>query len=144
MYRRILVAFDDCEYSSAALSQGTELAVLCQAELHLLSIVPTTGSWGLAQAEGAIDVWGMEQESLQRAQDAASKDLAGRGIKTVCTIRRGDPGMEIANYAHQIEADLVVLGHSEKGVFVRWFDGSVGTELLSSLPCSLLIAVSRK
>jgi hypothetical protein len=33
-----------------------------------------------------------------------------------------------------------VLGHSEKGMIIHWFEGSVGTELLTNLPCSLLSA----
>lgn len=142
MYKRIVLAYDGNSYSSAALIQGTELAKLCKAELHLLGIVVTTGSWGLAQAESSIDVWGSEQQYLQQALDSATHDLVSQSINVIGSIRRGDPGIEIAAYAHQIKADLVVLGHSEKGIIMRWFDGSVGIELLENLPCSLLIATS--
>lgn len=142
MYKRIVVAYDGCAYSSAALIQGAELSKLCKAELHLLGIVVTTGSWGLAQAESSLDLWGSEHEYLQKALDAATHDLRSQGVNVIGAIRRGEPGNEIAAYAHQIKADLVVLGHSEKGIFMRWFDGSVGVELLEMLPCSLLIAAS--
>lgn len=142
MYKRIVVAYDGCAYSSAALLQGAELSKLCRAELHLLGIVVTTGSWGLAQAESSLDVWGFEHEQLQKALDTAIHDLTSQNVNVVGSIRRGDPGLEIAAYAHEIRADLVVLGHSEKGIFMRWFDGSVGVELLEKLPCSLLIAAN--
>jgi nucleotide-binding universal stress UspA family protein len=40
-------------------------------------------------------------------------------------------------------ADLAMLGHTEKGVIARWFQDSLGAQLLDHLPCSLLI-VSHK
>jgi nucleotide-binding universal stress UspA family protein len=54
-------------------------------------------------------------------------------------VRSGDPAVEIAAYAHEIGASLVVLGHTGKGALARWFQGSVGAKLLDHLPCSLLI-----
>jgi nucleotide-binding universal stress UspA family protein len=118
----------------------TLLVCLCQAELHLLGIVSTTGSSLIVEAEGQIDVWGLQRQDIERALESAAHDLGGKGVKAVTSIRQGDPASEIVAHAHEIKADLVVLGHSEKGMIIRWFEGSVGAELLNSLPCSLLIA----
>lgn len=140
MYQKILLAYDGSSFSAAALRQGTDLARLCQAELHLLGIVVTTGSSLIVQTEGQIDVWGLERQDIERALESAAHDLGGKGVNAITSIRQGDPAIEIVTYAHEIKADLVVLGHSEKGIIVRWFEGSVGNELLNNLPCSLLIA----
>jgi nucleotide-binding universal stress UspA family protein len=140
MFGKILLAYDGSASGVAALRQSADLAHLCKAELHLLGIVLTTGFMALAEGSGSIDVWGRERESLQQALDAAVRYIGAQGVNVISSIREGDPQAEIIHYAHQIKADLVVLGHSGKGVIARWFEGSVGSKLLNNLPCSLLIA----
>ena len=66
--------------------------------------------------------------------------LDGQGLGVSTSIRFGSPGIEIAACAHEMKADLVVIGHTGKGVLARLFEGSVGAELLNNLPCSLLVA----
>lgn len=144
MYRKILLAYDGATFSAAVLRQGSELARLCKAELHLLSIVITTGSMAIAEAVGPSDVWGLEQQDLQRVVETAAQDLHSQGLTVVTCIRSGDPAVEIAAYAHEIDADLVVLGHTSKGMLTRWFQGSVGARLLDHLPCSLLVVTGRE
>jgi nucleotide-binding universal stress UspA family protein len=139
MFWKILLAYDGSAFGAAALRQSADLARLCKAELHLLGIVLTTSYRALAEGLGATDILGKERESLQQALDAAVRGLDAQGVNVISTIREGDPQAEIINYAHRINADLV-LGHSGKGTIARWFEGSVGSELLTNLPCSLLIA----
>lgn len=55
----------------------------------------------------------------------------------------GDPAKEIATAAAEIGADLVVIGHHKQGLIARWWNGSVGANLLSQVSCSLLIAQPR-
>lgn len=143
MYRKILLAYDGSTFSATALRQGAELASLCKAELHLLSIVITTGSMAIAEAIGPGDVWGLEQQDLQRVVEAAVQDLHSQGLTVIASVRFGDPAIEIAAYAHEVDADLVVLGHTSKGMLTRWFQGSVGAKLLDHLPCSLLVVTAK-
>ena len=139
MFQKILVAYDGSACGSVALEKGADLAKLCDAELHLLGIVATTGFMALAEGAGSMDIWGMERERLEQALDTAAHGLAARGVKIVSTIREGDPEVEIINFIHEIKADLVVIGHTRKGLFSRWLVGSVGADLLANLPCSVLI-----
>jgi nucleotide-binding universal stress UspA family protein len=143
MYRKILLAYDGSTFSAAVLRQGAELAKLCKAELHLLSIVVTTGAMGMAESVGSIDVWAVEQEQLQPVVEAAVQELHQQGLTVISCVRYGDPAVEIAAYAHEVDVDLVVLGHTSKGMLTRWFQGSVGAKLLDHLPCSLLIATGK-
>lgn len=143
MYRKILIAYDGFAFSASALQQGEDLARLAGAELHLLGIVVTTGMMALAEGSGGIDVWGRERKYIEAALEDASKGLTDQGIKTFTCIREGEPSIEIAAHAHQIGADLVIIGHSDKGILARLFEGSIGAQLLSHLPCSLLVATGR-
>ena len=143
MYQKILVAYDGSSFSDAALRQGAGLASLCKAELHLLAIAATNGGMGLAQAAGPVDVWGIEEQNLRRALDTAAQDLGKRGINVIYSVRLGEPAIEIIAYVHEIKAELVVIGHGDKGIFARWLEGSIGAELLRKLPCSVLIATGK-
>ena len=143
MFKKILLAHDGSAFGACALRQSADLARLAGAELHLLGIVVTTGYMALAEGNGAIDVWGMERKNLQPSLDAAVHELEALGVNAVATIREGEPSDEIIAYARAIAADLVVLGHEKKGMIARWVEGSVGSRLLSHLPCSLLIVTDK-
>jgi len=143
MYRKIVLAYDGSNFSAAALQQGAYLAGLCNAELHLLSIVVTTGGMAIADAAGSEDVWGIEHRQLEHVAQIAVEKLRSQGLTIIASVRYGDPASEIAAYAHEVKANLVVLGHTYKGMLTRWLQGSVGTKLLHHLPCSLLVATDK-
>ena len=46
MFQKILVAYDGSLSSETALSQGGEIARLCQGELHLFGVIVSTGGHG--------------------------------------------------------------------------------------------------
>lgn len=140
MYRKIVVAYDGSSFSDVALRQGCDLARLCKAELHLVGIVATTPNMALAEGTAGIDIWGMERKQLEEALESAARDLSDQGLNAGTSIREGNPANEIAACATEQNADLVVVGHSDKGAIARWFEGSVGAGLLRDLPCNLLVA----
>ena len=144
MYRRILLAYDAAPYAAAALLQSAGLARLCNAELHLLGVVTTSGSLGIAESVGTSDVWGMEHDTLRQILETTARELHSQGLTMLICVREGDPATELATYAREMAIDLVVLGHSGKGVLPRWFHDSVGVKLLDLLPCTLLVAQARE
>lgn len=143
MFQKILLAYNGSVHSAAALQQAADLARLSSAELHILGIVVTSGAIAFAQAEGTIDIVEVERSRIKQAIETAATELSGQGINVAYSIRKGDPAEEIVNHAYKIKADLAVLGHTDKGVIARWFQGSIGAQLLSHLPCSLLIVTHK-
>lgn len=141
MFKKIVLAYDGSEHAAAALRQSSELARICDAELHLLGVVVITGSVALAGAYGTADFFGREQTAIEEALEAAVNDL-GDHVSVHTRIQKGDPAQQIAAYAHEIGADLAVIGHSDKGFLARWFEGSTGAKLIRDLPCNLLVATS--
>ena len=140
MYDRILVAYNASNNSTVALREAVSLARVNNAELNVLAIVPNAGSFTTVELTGPMDVQGAVQSRVQEAVEAVSKELLEDGINVKTNIRQGDPADEIIATAYRMKADLVVVGHSTKGILARWLQGSVGAKLLSDLPCSLLIA----
>lgn len=141
MFKKILLAYDGSAHTSSALRQAAELARLCNAELHLLGIVVTVGSAALAEAYGATGFFVTERRSIEEALQAAIDEL-GEHVSVHVRVRDGDPAEQITAYAHDIGADLAVIGHSDKGFLARWFEGSTGAKLIRDLPCNLLIATA--
>lgn len=139
MYQTILLAYDGTTYSEHVLQRGAEMARACQARLDLLSIVVTTGNMAIAEAVGSTDVWGLEQSALESTVNKALETLKQQGLEVSACVRSGDPDSEIIRYAHEVKADLVILGHTSKGMLSRWFQGSLCAKLLDHLPCDLLV-----
>jgi len=53
----------------------------------------------------------------------------------------GEPVSVIEELAHDLQVDLVIVGHSrQKPVALRWWRGSTDTLLVEKLRCSLLVA----
>jgi nucleotide-binding universal stress UspA family protein len=52
----------------------------------------------------------------------------------------GEPAREIAAYAREIGADLVVVGHRRQNFFARWWSGSTGATLTDQVDCTILIS----
>ena len=50
---------------------------------------------------------------------------------------------EIARYALQTGADLLIIGHIPHFSLGHWLQGSVAKALLRELPCSILVAKAR-
>lgn len=143
MYSKVLVAYNASKHSAEALKQGIAIARMSGAELHILGIVANTGGVALAGSAGAIDVLGVQHQRIQEALQSVLGELADQDVDAKTSISEGDPASEIIACAYRIHADLAVIGHSTKGALARWFQGSVGSRLLSELPCSLLIATER-
>ena len=61
-------------------------------------------------------------------------------IVPVAKLVRGQPAEEIGNFARQIEADLIVVGHQRQSAFDRWWSGPKGAYLMDYTDCSLLVA----
>lgn len=142
MYQKILIAYDGSSFSDVALRQGVGLASLCKAEVHLVGIVATSTHLMPGAGFGTVDIWGMERDLIVAALEEAEQSLSSQGLQATSSIRNGNPAAEIAACASEQGADLVVIGHSDKSVLAKWFEGSVGSGLLGNLSCNMLIATS--
>ena len=143
MFQKILVAYDGSPSSEAALGQGAELARLGRSELHLFSVIVSTGGMAIGQAAGAEDVLGREGNVIRGSLDAVADKLHAEGLRVVTQTAEGNPAEEIARYARQTGADLLVIGHIPYFSLGHWLQGSVARALLRELPCSILIAKER-
>jgi nucleotide-binding universal stress UspA family protein len=139
MYRRILLAYDGSVEGRTALREGAFFARQCGAEVFLLSVLAETGSALLADAaHGGASV--QIEEAFMEVLNEGVARLKQLGFEPVAKLVRGQPAQEIGNFARQVGADLVVVGHRRQSAFDRWWSGPKGAYLMDYTDCSLLVA----
>jgi nucleotide-binding universal stress UspA family protein len=139
VYRRIVLAYDGSVQGRAALREGALLARQVNAEVFLLSvIVEATGS-RLALAAGGTQS-SQQQQSYQAVLEDGVARLKQLGFAPHSKLVVGDPATEIGQFAREIGADLVVVGHQQQSAFGRWWSGPGGAYLIDHIDCSMLVS----
>ncbi len=133
--KTVVVPVDFSEASTDAVRTALEM-VESPAGVHLLHVL-----FPLDSVSPGV-VWG-EVNDAKREQAVHAyfeKYLAEHGFGGVTTVVRfGDPGLEIADYADEISADLIVIpSHGYHGV-KRLVLGSVTERVLRHARCPVLV-----
>ncbi|PSJ16714.1 universal stress protein [Nitrosomonas supralitoralis] len=130
MYKKIYIAIDESEFSKHALSVATNIAQVFKASLCIAHcIIDDT------QPSQKIGL-----EVLEKAK-AHINDLLIETKLIVVEDQYGLNGisMAIAESAIEWEADLLVVGTSNRKGLDRFFSGSVAEELIKKIDCSILL-----
>lgn len=143
MFQKIVMAYSGGEEIKAALYRAADLARLYNAELNLIGIAESIPRTALAEPYPQYEFLATGRNSIEQALLIEAEELGNQGLKVTTEVLEGNPANEISAYAKRIGADLVVIGHTDKGLLARWFEGSTGAKLIRDLPCSLLIATER-
>lgn len=142
MFKKILMAYDGSREGRAGLFACDAIASFTKAETHLLAVAGMPSSMFLT--EGFLPEELLEEEK-KRARDVLDEGVAqlkDHGFSITGHLAVGEPIEEIVRLAKELGADLLVIGHQQKGV-ARWWRGSLGKLLIDHAPCSVFIAISR-
>jgi nucleotide-binding universal stress UspA family protein len=138
MYRKVLLAYDGSIEGRRALREGAKLAQLCRAEVFLLAVVELSP---IISPDAGLTIPIDEQTANYESILAEGVErLKALGFSPTARLETGDPGQEIAEFAEEIGAHLVVVGHRPQGPLAQWWFGSVGSYLVKRLRCSVLVA----
>jgi nucleotide-binding universal stress UspA family protein len=143
MYQTILLAYDGTRPAREALRQGTDLAILCRAAVHLLAVVAPDVGETLAEGASPSDLPALEQEEVKQVLTEGVEELRRAGLSVQAHLAAGNAAQEIGRVAREVRAQLIVVGHREQSSFSRWWRGSVSASLLSHAPCSVLVVIAR-
>jgi nucleotide-binding universal stress UspA family protein len=137
MYRRIVVGLDGSAGAGQALDAAMKLAQLAKAELFLLSVEE------LPRYPAAVDETNGEQRAAERffrkIQRKASERVRGAGLTAHCEIRSGHAGLALPDYATEIGADLLVIGHSGHSAIWGKLLGTTADKIVDHAACSVLV-----
>ena len=145
MYKRILLAYDGSEPGQKALLDCREIAQWSGASLTLIAVTPLQRQ--VVAAEGVIYEQGIADQERERYRGILNdglRRLIESGHEAGGEVLYGETVDEIARYAKQIDADLIVVGHKHlEGWAARWWRGSVSKSLIAQAPCSVLVVITR-
>jgi nucleotide-binding universal stress UspA family protein len=139
MFKNVLLAYDGSLEGAVALREGAILAKRNSAKVFLLSVVPHLA--GLQVAEGVHG--GVVAHELDRYREVLERGvdrLRRLGFEPVSKLAVGDPARVIGEFAREVHADLVVVGHRKRNLLERWWSGDAGGYISDHISCSLLIA----
>lgn len=102
--------------------------------LHVLHVLQPLSIMEPGVAWGEITDQTRKESVLNNMREKFA-DIEG----AVFAVAHGSPGLEIAEYAKQIDADLIVIpSHGHSG-FAHLFLGSVAERVLRHAPCPVLV-----
>lgn len=144
--RRILVPLDSTPMHEPALPVAAEIARKCDASLHLLTVVPTSGTLSAERAATGMLLPTTMTAVLELAQRGAVEYLQGlstrlltEGVPTAASVARGEPPGAILSAIEREEADLVVLATHGRGNFDAFWSGSVTPHVLDKTSVPVLL-----
>ncbi|MET0984915.1 MAG: universal stress protein [Steroidobacteraceae bacterium] len=141
MYQKILFCYDGTAEGRSALAQGARVAVALHAQAYLLAICRNVVATPIPEGI-APELVTAEQATARALLDDGVQRLREMGLQAEGSLVFGDPLVHIPQTAKRIGADLVVLGHRQRGRFARWWSQSQEEWLMDRLSCSVLVAVA--
>ena len=133
--RIVVVPIDMSDFSLKALDAAREM-VPDPAMIHVLHVLPT-----LEPAEPGI-VWNTMDDGsrMLQARSAVSAFLQDRGYgRMTISVRIGDSGTQIALFAEDIGAGLIVLPSHSRGMLTRMLLGSTTDRVVHLAQCPVLV-----
>lgn len=141
MFKRILMAYNGSRDGKSALLTCAEIAAFTHADTHLLAVAGMPSSMFLTEGFLPEELLEEEKKRAKDVLDEGTTQLVEKGFSVTGHLAVGEPVEEISRLAAELDADLIIVGHSQRASFAsRWWRGSVGKNLLDHAPCSILIA----
>jgi membrane fusion protein (multidrug efflux system) len=138
VYQRILLAYDGSIEGRTALREGALLARRYGAQVFVLSVIREAAGTKLGEGVGGGGI-AQQRGEYERVLQEGMARLTALGFQATGKLVIGEPAREIAAYAEQVQADLVVVGHRRQSAIGRWWSGASGAYLSDHIRCSLLV-----
>lgn len=137
--KRLLVAVDFSDSSTAALRHAVEMARGLKSSLLILHVVPADyGLLGIGR-EAMRDYDEAQQRHAAEQLRSIAATTVDREIEVNLEVRVGIPAEEIVAAATEEECDVIVLSTHGHGVLDRLLLGSVADRVIRTAPCPVLL-----
>jgi nucleotide-binding universal stress UspA family protein len=145
--KKIFVPLDSESIHDDSLPLSEELAKAFEAELYLLSVIPTFGTLSGTQAATGSLLPGATAALLDIKEENAKEHLQehlntlhAAGLRATAEVARGDPATVIVKTAERTRSDLIVLSTHRKAGMDAFWARSVAPNVAnhSSLPLLLI------
>jgi nucleotide-binding universal stress UspA family protein len=131
--KKILLAYDGGEPARRALDKTIELARASDAEVGVISVVPTR------PGRAPIDPWDDRSVHAEELLEAR-KLLREAGIEATMIEPGGDPARTIERIAEERDYDTIVIGSRGLGTIARTLQGSVSEHVAANAHATVVVA----
>ena len=142
----ILVPLDGNPDHEAGLDMAAELALTCQARVHLVMVIHRLSTLPAEQAAAAVLLPTAASELLEMSLQEGRlylaqlmKKLVAQHIPVTGEVQRGDPARQIVHAAKRFQADVIVLGTHGKTAMDAFWSGSVTPKIATQTHLPLLL-----
>jgi universal stress protein A len=139
--KRVLVATDFSDASSAALAYARAFAEHFSASIHLLHVLEDLASHAWTTEVYVAALPGVHEEMERQARERLEQQLSAddrQRYGAVLALRGGSPFVEIVRYAREERIDLIVMGTHGRGAIAHMLLGSVAERVVRKAPCPVL------
>jgi len=139
--KTVVAAVDlDDDLSDAVIKTGISMAERLGAKLHVIDAWPPLKDIGFPYAQKAeIKYIKLDNAARDQRRDALEARVNALEPRAVTMVPVGDAPDAIATYARNEEADLLVIGSHQKGLFERMMSGGASAEIIHEAPCGVLL-----
>jgi nucleotide-binding universal stress UspA family protein len=131
--KKILLAYDGGEPAKRALQTAADLALVFDAPLSVVSVVPFDAG------RPKVDPWD-DQDVHARELIEAKELLFRRGLEVELLEPLGDPAKTIERIAEEGQYDTIVMGSRHLGALDRVLQGSVSEHVATHADATVVIA----
>jgi nucleotide-binding universal stress UspA family protein len=139
VFRKILVGLDGSEAAQRAFERALDLAALCHAELHALSVEEKLPAYAATVGE-MNEEERFEHRYFRQIQAQARRRAAERGVVFHAEIRPGHAAETLVRKASDEGFDLIVIGHTGHSRLRHILLGSTADRVVEHAPCAVLVA----
>lgn len=144
MFKSILAAFDGSEGSVAALRKAVDLAILCNAQLTVLTLYRhhsvLEGSMYVTSVEQPDDIDDMMRNHAKEIAESGATIAREAGCETIRAFVKGGPtARTIVSFAQEHDNDVIVMGSRGLGSIEGYLLGSVSHKVTSIAKCPVLV-----
>lgn len=136
--RAIVVGTDGSQDAERAIHRAAEIAKGTGARLHLVTAVPEVSirePIASSARTQQVNLGAVAGDVLARA----SRELEAEGVAVETHARQGDPAHVLIEVAHEVEADLIVVGARGGNAVQRFLLGSVSSKLSHYATTSVMV-----
>jgi nucleotide-binding universal stress UspA family protein len=135
--KTILVPTDFSEGSQVALDHAVTLAKSFHAKIVLLHVIETT-TYTMTEALQLVNVYDVVKTAVEPVLDQMVSELQRAQVTASRVVVQGSSAHDIVSQAHEVGADMIVMGtHGRHGVN-RLFVGSVAERVVRLAHCPVL------
>ena len=140
----VVAGVDESSHGVAAARRAVVAARRQGAELHLVHVVhvPTSLVTALAAAPAPVEEYAIAQRKA--VWNAIDPIVADAGVPVRRIDLEGYPPDALVDYAHSVDAGLLVVGSRGRGELAALFLGSTSHRVIHLAQCDVLIARSQE